>query len=141
MYKSIEEFNALPKQEKWFEISADELEHRMALYTDRSEFLQKATALIDAAIESVLETLGVNVKDQSVDINFQCQLLGISINTLQFPDGTSYPGIFISILKGYDLIPIACVESAVVERDGKVLVKINFLQTDRLNELRGGKVA
>lgn len=129
-----------------FRISADELESRMRQQQkEHNEPIQKAVALLEAALERVLEKLGVIIEDG----NFQEQQdeLGIIITEETRPEMAGISGFFVfkTIRKKFnpeeiDIVPYAWVGAARLSKHGECFVDIQYFQDERLEETGGFKL-
>lgn len=130
-----------PKQFKgaWHEISEDELNHRMELKRKlRDEPVQKAVAMIEAAMDKVMESLGVDTSRD--DIPLQQEALGILITEHTDERAPQLNGFFIYVARGNDLVPYAWVGSARVDSTGEVLVDIHWFQREKATQIGGLKL-
>jgi len=123
-----------------FEISADELEHRMKLQDEfHNDPCRKAVKILEAAIDSVLKKLGVNVEDTET-IPQQMDALGIVMTENTDERTPKLNGFFIFTTKGVDLIPYCWIGAARLEHDGKCYCDIQFFLDNRLEETGGVKI-
>jgi uncharacterized linocin/CFP29 family protein len=123
-----------------FEISADELEHRMKLHQEVTlDPGQKAVRILEAAIDKVLTKLGVDVTDPET-IPAQQEALGIIITENTDERTPQINGFFIFAQKGKDLIPYAWVGAARLEHDGRCYCDIQYFMDNRLDETGGIKI-
>jgi hypothetical protein len=124
-----------PKEVKTtaFQISEDELTARMERQRKQhDEPLQKAAELLEAAIERVVVSLGVDITKDTESIHMQMDMLGISINTLG-----DYPGVFVSLDKGDEFTPYAWISDAKLMSDGTYHYEIQWFKGNRMDEIGG----
>ena len=122
-----------------FAISQDELEARMIQkQKEQDEPVQKAVALLEAALERVLESLGVNL--EMGDYPAQQDQLGIIITEETRPELAGINGFFIFVNRKDDLIPYGWVGAARLNKEGECFVDIQYFEDDRLEETGGFKV-
>jgi len=122
-----------------FAISQDELESRMIQkQREQEEPVQKAVALLEAALETVLMTLGVNI--EIGDIPAQQDALGIMITEETREELAGINGFFIFVTKKNDLVPYAWVGAARLNSVGECFVDIQYFQDNRLEETGGEKI-
>lgn len=120
-----------------FHISADELESRMQRQIKyHDEPIQKAVAILEMALNTVLTKLGVNV--EWGNIPFQQEQLGIIITEETRPEMAGLNGFFVSIRKKGDLIPYAWIGQAQLNSIGECSCEIHWFQDERMDEI--GKV-
>jgi hypothetical protein len=125
-----------------FEISADELQHRMELQEKyRNEPCRQGTAILEAAIDSVLEKLGVNTKD-SATVAVQMNTLGIVMTENTDERAPQLNGFFIFVLgkNPGDLIPYAWIGAARINSQGECYCDIQHFLDNRLEETGGVKI-
>jgi hypothetical protein len=118
------------KVTKWFEISEDELQHRMnkkAILKD--EVCTKANEMVFAMLDNILKYLGMNVNTD--DLTTQKEILGVHITTLEF-----YPGIF--VIK--DMVPFAWVSDARINHLGEIYCEAHMFELDTMWGLKIGKL-
>lgn len=124
---------------KWFEISEDELNHRMELKKKlQDDPAAKAVEMIDAALEKVLVSLGV--RPEFGNIPAQQDALGILVTENTDERTPQLNGFFVYTVRGGEMIPYAWVGSARVDTTGDVLVDINWFQGERLTTVGGMKL-
>ena len=122
-----------------FAISQDELESRMVQkQKEQEEPVQKAVALLEAALEKVLTKLGVNV--EAGDIPAQQDALGILITEETREELAGINGFFIYVTWRGDLVPYAWVGAARLNTEGECFVDIQYFQDNRLEETGGEKL-
>jgi len=123
-----------------FEISADELEYRTLKHQEQNiEPGQKAVMVLEAALDTVLKKLGVNVEDIDT-IPEQMDALGIMINEHTDERAPQLNGFFVSLIIPGDIIPYAWVGAARLGGDGKCWCDIQWFREERLSETGGVKV-
>lgn len=125
---------------KWFEISDDELEHRMQLQARyHDEPVTKAVAVLTEALDTVMKSLGIDITKDNDHIRQQQDDLGITIWTEERPEMAGLQGFFVHI--GYsEYIPYAWVGAARLSSDGKCYCDIHYFNDERLVEMGGFKV-
>ena len=135
MNKLVNEIDRATK--KWFEISEDELQHRMDLQQKFSiEPIQKAVFLLEQALNDVLKGLGVDTEE---DIPAQQDALGITIQMETRPELAGINGFYVYI--GYDkVIPYAWVGAAQITSDGKCKVEVHFFMQERMVDKIGPRI-
>jgi len=135
MSKLTDERDRITK--KWFEISEDELMHRMELQQKFViEPIEKAVFLLEQALNDVLKGLGVDVEQEIPPQQYD---MGITITEETRPEMAGINGFFVYI--GYDkFIPYAWVGAAQVTEDGKCRVETHFFQKERMINNVGSKI-
>lgn len=124
---------------KWFEISEDELHHRMELKKKlHDDPAAKAVEMLDAALEKVLISLGV--RPEFGDIPAQQDALGILVTENTDERTPQLNGFFIYTTRDGELTPYAWVGSARVESTGDVLVDIQWFIKERMTSIGGLKL-
>ena len=123
-----------------FSISQDELEDRMQRQAKlHKEPIQRAVALLEAALDKVLTKLGVNVSDPD-SIPAQQDALGIMITEETRPEMAGLQGFFIFISHKQDLVPYCWIGAARLNSIGECFVDIQYFQDQRLEETGGIKL-
>ena len=123
-----------------FSISSDELEDRMQRQAKlHKEPIQRAVALLEAALDKVLIKLGVDVSDPD-SIPDQQDALGIMITEETRPKMAGLQGFFVFVSHKQDLIPYAWVGAARLNSIGECFVDIQYFQDQRLEETGGIKL-
>jgi len=120
-----------------FHISQDELESRMekqAKFHDQP--IQKAVAILEMAVDSVLKKLGVDVTRD--DIAEQMDLMGIIMTEETREEMAGLNGFFVFVRKKNDIIPYAWIGAAQLNSIGECSCEIHWLQDNRMDEI--GKV-
>jgi hypothetical protein len=107
-------------QKKWFEVSADELNHRMfkqkVMHDDP---ITQSGALLYHALDEVLKGLGVDVDE---DVQLQQEAMGIKVLEMgkDFPEDCRG---FTVVLAPYES-PYAWVRDPVMNKDGNILCEV-----------------
>ena len=123
-----------------FSISQDELEDRMQRQAKlHEEPVQRAVALLEAALDKILTKLGVNVSDPD-SIPAQQDALGIMITEETRPEMAGLQGFFIFISHKQDLVPYCWIGAARLNSIGECFVDIQYFQDQRLEETGGIKL-
>jgi hypothetical protein len=121
-----------------FEISADELEARMQRQQKmRVEPVQRAVAILEAALDIVMKKLGVNVED---DIPLQQEALGIIIVEETRPEMAGLNGFFVNVVRNGDIIPYAWVGAARLNSMGECFCDIQWFQEERMDSIGGERI-
>ena len=125
---------------KWFEISEDELHHRMELQHKLHDTpLQRAVAVLEEALDTVMKGLGIDITKDHDHIKQQQSDLGITIWSEEREEMAGLQGFFVHV--GYDkFIPYAWVGAARLASDGKCYCDIHYFNDERLVEVGGVKV-
>jgi len=124
---------------KWFEISEDELCARMLKQTQEHDApVQKAVAILEAAIDSVLKKLGVDVTRD--DVPAQMDALGIIMTEETREEMAGLQGFFIFVTGKKELIPHAWIGSAHLTSEGKCRCEIHLFQEEKMDEIIGPKI-
>jgi hypothetical protein len=121
-----------------FHISADELAHRMELQEQSKEPVRKAVAILEAALDKVMVSLGVDITRD--DIHHQQQMLGITITEETREELAGINGYYVFVTRKGDLIPHSWVGAARLNSDGRCYCDIHFFQDERLEEVGGTKL-
>lgn len=107
-------------ERKWFEVSEDELHHRMfAQSVMHNEPLTKAGALVAEALDRVLFTMGVEIDK---DIEVQLDLLGI--HTLGMGEDWPEDCRGVTVFKEKDDGPYAWIRDPVVDGNGDIVLEV-----------------
>jgi hypothetical protein len=133
-----------------FEISSDELNHRMELQQKyHDEPLTRAGVLLQVAMDKVLTKLGVDVKDPET-IAMQMINMGIFANSIEDEAHPKLNGIYVSLVTGHsnytsldgepDIIPYAFIGNARLSKDGRCRCDITYWNEHRLDEISGDKI-
>lgn len=131
-----------------FDISEDELNHRMEVKQKmKDEPVQRAVGILEAAVDTVLKRLGVNVDDVE-SIPAQMDALGIIMTEHTDERAPQLNGFFIYVTKRQfflvspdeDLIPYAWVGAARLNSNGECFCDIQWFQENKLSETGGIKI-
>ena len=123
-----------------FSLSEDELNHIMEQKKKlHDEPVQKAVALIEAAADKVLSTLGVDCSDPET-IAFQMDNLGIIMTEHTDERAPQLNGFFIFKQVKSDIIPYAWVGATRVNSSGECFCDIQWFIDERLEETGGIKI-
>ena len=115
-----------------FHISQDELIHRMQLQDKlHNDHCQKAVAILEEALDTVMKKLGVNVEE---DIPTQQEQLGIRIVEEIRDEMAGLQGFFVIV----NLEPFAWIGNATLNHLGECSCEIHWFQEERMDEV--GKV-
>lgn len=130
-----------------FVISADELNHRMEQKKKlRDDPVQRAVGILEAAVDTVLRELGVNI--ELGDIPAQMDALGIIMTENTNEQTPQLNGFFIYTTKRLfgpiepevDIVPYAWVGSARLNSNGECFCDIQWFQKNKLSETGGVKL-
>lgn len=130
-----------------FDISEDELNSRMETKKKlRDDPVHRAVELLEAAVDTVLRRLGVNI--EVGDIPAQMDALGIIMTEHTDERAPQLNGFFIYVTKRVfgpiepmgDLIPYAWVGSARINKGGECFCDIQWFQENKLTETGGIKI-
>ena len=122
-----------------FHISQDELESRMQTQTKlHDEPIQKAVAILEAALDKVMTKLGVNVERGNIPM--QQDALGIVVTEETREEMAGLNGFFVFVKRKNDLIPFAWVGAARLNKMGECFCDIHWFQDERLDEVGGVKL-
>lgn len=129
-------------EKKWFEISADELNHRMEQKQKlQDEPVTQAVAILETAVDKVLNTLGVNTTDEETIVQ---QMIDLDIVMIEHTDerAPQLNGFYVFTRKllrngTYDIIPYAWIGSARLNSVGECFVDIQFFTKNKLVEYGG----
>lgn len=135
----------MAEEKKWFEVSEDELQHRIEQKQKlQDEPVTQAVAMLEAAVDKVLNTLGVDTTDE--DIVAQ-QMIDLDIIMIEHTDerAPQLNGFYIFTRKllrngDYDIQPYAWVGSARLNSLGECFVDIQWYQKEQLTEFGGIKL-
>jgi len=128
-------------EKAWFEVSEDELCARMLKKVQvKDSPAHKAVEVLEAGIDSVLKTLGVDVTRD--DIPDQMNSLGILMTEHTDERAPQLNGFFIYLMRPAqnDMIPYAWVGSAQINSEGKCCCEIHRFIDERMSEITGIKV-
>lgn len=132
-----------PKEVKTtiFEISTDELEARMeAKRKLQDEPIQQAVELLEAALDKVMTSLGVDVTQSPESIRMQQDFLGIEIQENTDEATPNLNGFFVFVYKDNDIIPHSWIGAARIDSNGRCFVDIQTFEDNRLQETGGFKL-
>lgn len=130
---------------KWWQISLDELEHRMSLQRKmRTDPITEMNKEFYRCVDRVLKRLGVDPDSEDYSIDEQCEQLGIIMQGSDDDRAPQIRGIFIFALKKRlsvelqqepDIIPYAWVSAPKpVGRNGKSKCEIQYFQDNKMDE-------
>lgn len=118
-----------------FSISADELEHRMQKQVlEHDTPIKKAVGIIEAALETVLEKLGVDITG---DIPLQQEQLGIIITEETRPEMAGLNGFYVSVAREGDVVPFSWIGDAKLNSSGECSCEIHYFQDNKLDIVGG----
>jgi hypothetical protein len=132
----------MAEEKKWFEISADELQHR----TEQKQKLQdepvsQAVAILETAVDKVLNTLGIDTSDKE---SIAQQMIDLNIIMIENTDERTpqLNGFYIFTRKRlrngkYDIVPYAWVGAARLNSLKECFVDIQWYQKEQLTEVGG----
>ena len=128
-----------------FSISADELNFRMEKQKKlHDEPCQEAVLILEAALDKVLEKLGVNTSqvypDGSSAVADQMDALGIMMTENTDERTPQINGFFVFVTKDCDIIPYAWVGAARINSNGECFCDIHWFVDNRLDETGGVKL-
>lgn len=120
-----------------FQISADELQSRIAKKeAEHDEPCKKAVQILEAAVDKVLSSLGVNV--ELVDlIPAQMDQLGIVMTENTEENTPKLNGFYIYLYRNEELIPHSWVGAARINHLGECYADIHYFNDNRLEEVGG----
>jgi len=132
----------MAEEKKWYEISADELQHRMEQKQKlQDEPVTQAVAILETAVDKVLNTLGVNTTDEETIVQ---QMIDLDIVMIEHTDerAPQLNGFYVFTRKllrngTYDIIPYAWIGSARLNSVGECFVDIQWYQKEQLTEVGG----
>jgi len=132
----------MAEEKKWYEISADELNHRMEQKQKlQNEPVSQAVAILEAAVDKVLNTLGVNTADEETVAR---QMIELDIIMIEHSDerAPQLNGFYIFTKKllrdgTYDIIPYSWIGSARLNSMGECFCDIQWYQKEQLTEFGG----
>lgn len=125
-----------PKEVKTtrFEISEDELQAREQRQQELEEPGRKATMILEAALEKVMMSLGVDVTQ---DIPAQQEALGIMITENLEESTPKLNGFFVFVDRDGETIPYAWVGAVRIDSTGQCLCDIQWFMDERLDQVKG----
>ena len=129
-------------EKKWWEVSADELQHRIEQKQKlQDEPVTQAVAILEAAVDKVLNTLGVNTTDEETVAQ---QMIDLDIIMIEHTDerAPQLNGFYIFTQKllrsgDYDIQPYAWIGSARLNSLGECFVDVQWYQKEQLTEFGG----
>ena len=120
-----------------FQISADELQSRTAQKeAEHDDPCKKAVQILEAAVDRVLSSLGVNVEDVDT-IHQQMDQLGIVMTENTEENTPKLNGFYIYLYRKEELIPYSWVGAARINHLGECFCDINYFNDNRLEEVGG----
>lgn len=129
---------------KWWQISLDELEHRMNYQKQhRLDPVSEMNKEFYRCVDRVLRRLGVDTESEKYSINEQCEALGIIMQGSDDDRAPQIRGIFIFALKKRlsvemrqepDIVPYAWVSAPKMQRNGKAKCEIQYFQDNKMDE-------
>ncbi len=120
-----------------FNISADELEHRMQKQIlEHDAPLKSVTDVISDAISRVLSTLGVDVSQSDELIKQQQETLGIVISEHHLEEMGELSGFYIQVGN----VPHAIVGDPFLASDGFSYLKIFWVQKNKMETFGGIRI-
>ena len=127
---------------KWWEISMDELEHRMALQKKvRTDPVSEMVKTFFKALDEVLRKLGVDPDSEIYTIDDQCEANGVILQSNDDPRTPQLHGIFVFWKKFSlitptltDIIPYAWVEAPKMQKDGSAKCRIEWYAENKETE-------
>ena len=124
-----------------FQISEDELHARMEKQKEiHLDPVRQATALLEAALDKVMVSLGVDVTQSPESIHMQQEFLGIEIMEHTDERAPKLNGFFVFVRKGEDLVPHSWIGAARINSSGECFVDIQTFEDNRLQETGGIKL-
>jgi len=128
-------------QKTRYEISADELNNRMERQQKYHEQpIQRAVAVLEAALDSVMKKLGVDVDQDPENVQMQMDDLGIDVRSIDDPSMPKACGFYVFLHKNGDIIPHSWVGDARLDQMGQCWCDIQVFNDDRLIESGGIKI-
>jgi hypothetical protein len=132
----------MAEEKKWFEVSEDELQHRIEQKQKlQDEPVTQAVAILEAAVDKVLNTLGVDTTDEDTVAQ---QMIDLDIIMIENTDerAPQINGFYVFtnklLLNGeYDIKPYAWIGSARLNSLGECFVDIQWYQKEQLTEFGG----
>jgi len=124
-----------------YEISSDELNDRMERQQRfHEEPIQRAVAVLEAALDSVMKKLGVDVDQDPENIQMQMENLGIDVRSIDDPSMPKACGFYVFLIRGSDIIPHSWIGDARLDQMGQCWCDIHLFNDDRLIESGGIKI-
>lgn len=132
----------MAEEKKWWEVSADELQHRIEQKQKlQDEPVSQAVAILEAAVDKVLNTIGVDTTDEETVAQ---QMINLDIIMIENTDerAPQINGFYIFtnklLLSGeYDIKPYAWIGSARLNSLGECFVDVQWYQKEQLTEFGG----
>lgn len=132
----------MAEEKKWWEVSADELEHRIEQKQKlHDEPVSQAVAILESAVDKVLNTLGVDTTDEETIAQ---QMIDLDIIMIEHTDerAPQLNGFYIFTRKllrsgEYDIVPYSWVGAARLNSMGECFVDIQWYQKEQLTEVGG----
>jgi hypothetical protein len=132
----------MAEEKKWYEISSDELQHRIEQKQKlQDEPVTQAVAILEAAVDKVLNTLGVDTTDEETIAQ---QMIDLDIIMIEHTDerAPQLNGFYIFTQKllrsgEYDIVPYAWVGAARLNSMGECFVDVQWYQKEQLTEVGG----
>lgn len=121
-----------------FEISTDELAHRMKLQEESQDPGRKAVLILEAAIDKVLKRLGVDVTQDNIPE--QMEALGIIMTENSSETTPQLNGFYFFLRRGTDIISYAWAGAARIDSTGRCFCDIQYFLDDKLDEIGGIKI-
>jgi hypothetical protein len=124
-----------------YEISSDELNNRMEKHQAlHEEPIQRAVAVLEAALDSVMKKLGVDVDQDPENIQMQMDNLGIDVRSIDDPSMPKACGFYVFLIRGDDITPHSWIGDARLDQMGVCYANIQWFMEDRLTESGGVKI-
>jgi hypothetical protein len=132
----------MAEEKKWWEVSADELQHRIEQKQKlQDEPVTQAVAILESAVDKVLNTLGVDTTDEETVAQ---QMIDLDIIMIEHTDerAPQLNGFYIFTRKllrssEYDIVPYAWVGAARLNSMGECFVDVQWYQKEQLTEVGG----
>jgi len=132
----------MAEEKKWWEVSADELQHRIEQKQKlQDEPVTQAVAILESAVDKVLNTLGVDTTDEETVAQ---QMIDLDIIMIEHTDerAPQLNGFYIFTRKllrssEYDIVPYAWVGAARLNSMGECFVDVQWYHKEQLTEVGG----
>ena len=129
-------------EKKWFEVSEDELQHRIEQKQKlQDEPVTQAVAILEAAVDKVLNTLGVDTTDEETVAQ---QMIDLDIIMIEHTDerAVQLNGFYIFTKKllrsgEWDIQPYSWIGAARLNSLGECFVDVQWYQKEQLTEFGG----
>jgi hypothetical protein len=129
-------------EKKWWEISDDELQHRIEQKQKlQDEPVSQAVAILESAVDKVLNTLGVDTTEEETIAQ---QMIDLDIIMIEHTDerAPQLNGFYIFTQKllrsgDYDIQPYAWIGSARLNSLGECFVDVQWYAKEQLTEFGG----